>query len=298
MYKLDFLSNSPKNFIFQKATNKTNLGGILTLIYIIIIILITIFYFINFNMNERFNIDFISEYNERYESDDKMKEKILPKKSIPFFDFRFSLSIDKDIAKNIISDSKIIAVEDHFLGTEKITKDIVYESSDIFGTDYLAITNNHTNLSNQIYLYYKCDNPECSNNFDYSVHLNVYYNRFYYEHQNPDCPVLQTKNPKAKIDMKDRYIYFHNSKIIKLNWQVIKYKEKKGILNSLKRFFSKKEDDQYIYSLILRKVEEIDGINYNQEIDGEKYKLFFTIINDIDYRYYEEYTRKKMKFWM
>ena len=128
MYKLDFLSNSPKNFIFQKTTNKTNLGGILTLVYIIIIILITIFYFINFNMNERFNIDFISKYNGRYEADDKTKEKIMPKKSIPFFDFQFSFAIDKDIAKNIILDSKIIAIEDYFLGDSKITKDIVLYS--------------------------------------------------------------------------------------------------------------------------------------------------------------------------
>ena len=35
LHRLDFFSNSPKNFIFQNASNKTNLGGVLTLIYII-----------------------------------------------------------------------------------------------------------------------------------------------------------------------------------------------------------------------------------------------------------------------
>ena len=37
MHSLDFLSESSKYFIFQKGANKTNLGGVLFLIYILII---------------------------------------------------------------------------------------------------------------------------------------------------------------------------------------------------------------------------------------------------------------------
>ena len=40
MRKLDFLSNSPKTFIFEKSSNKTTFGGSLTLIYIFIVFLI------------------------------------------------------------------------------------------------------------------------------------------------------------------------------------------------------------------------------------------------------------------
>ena len=39
MHRFDFISGAPKTFIFQKDSNKTNLGGLLTLIFIIIIIL-------------------------------------------------------------------------------------------------------------------------------------------------------------------------------------------------------------------------------------------------------------------
>ena len=44
MQKLDFLSGAPKTFIFEKSSNKTNLGGVFTLIYLIIVLLIFLVY--------------------------------------------------------------------------------------------------------------------------------------------------------------------------------------------------------------------------------------------------------------
>ena len=41
---LDFIIDSPRTYIFQKKTNKTNLGGVLTFIYLIILLLIIIAY--------------------------------------------------------------------------------------------------------------------------------------------------------------------------------------------------------------------------------------------------------------
>ena len=37
MNKLDFLSGAPKTLIFEKSSNKTNFGGVLTIIYLIIL---------------------------------------------------------------------------------------------------------------------------------------------------------------------------------------------------------------------------------------------------------------------
>lgn len=45
---LDFLSESPKLFIFQKEVNKTNFGGFLMLIYLIAMALITVYYIIDY----------------------------------------------------------------------------------------------------------------------------------------------------------------------------------------------------------------------------------------------------------
>ena len=44
MNVLDLISDSLRIYIFQKRTNKTNLGGIFTLVYLIILILITLAY--------------------------------------------------------------------------------------------------------------------------------------------------------------------------------------------------------------------------------------------------------------
>ena len=48
MHSFDFLSNSPKFLIFQRNSNKTNLGGVLFIIYIIIILCISFVYLYDF----------------------------------------------------------------------------------------------------------------------------------------------------------------------------------------------------------------------------------------------------------
>ena len=52
MRKIDFLSNPPKTFIFQKSSNKTAFGGFLTIIYLLIILIIAFTYIYNFVVND------------------------------------------------------------------------------------------------------------------------------------------------------------------------------------------------------------------------------------------------------
>ena len=54
MRKLDFLSNSPKTFIFEKSSNKTTFGGFLTLIYILIIFIMSFVYIYNYLINDKY----------------------------------------------------------------------------------------------------------------------------------------------------------------------------------------------------------------------------------------------------
>ena len=61
MRKLDFLSNSPKTFIFEKSSNKTTFGGSLTLIYIFIVFLIAITYAYNYYANDKYIISYIKD---------------------------------------------------------------------------------------------------------------------------------------------------------------------------------------------------------------------------------------------
>ena len=54
MQKLDFLSGAPKTFIFEKSSNKTNLGGVFTLIYLIIVLLIFLVYIVDYELNQKY----------------------------------------------------------------------------------------------------------------------------------------------------------------------------------------------------------------------------------------------------
>ena len=54
MNKLDFLSGAPKTLIFEKSSNKTNFGGVLTIIYLIILLIIIIIYMVNYAVNPKY----------------------------------------------------------------------------------------------------------------------------------------------------------------------------------------------------------------------------------------------------
>lgn len=58
MHGLDFISDSPRTYIFHKGSNKTNLGGILGLVYIIIFILISVAYILEFTLNEQYEFSY------------------------------------------------------------------------------------------------------------------------------------------------------------------------------------------------------------------------------------------------
>ena len=57
MHCLDFLSEPPKMFIFQKEIAKTNFGGVLFLIYFIIMFFIALVYIVNFAINDKYTYE-------------------------------------------------------------------------------------------------------------------------------------------------------------------------------------------------------------------------------------------------
>jgi hypothetical protein len=58
MHFLDFFSDSPKFFIFQKETNKTNFGGVLTLFFSLIMIFISVLYLLDYNEMNDYSIEY------------------------------------------------------------------------------------------------------------------------------------------------------------------------------------------------------------------------------------------------
>ena len=98
LHRLDFLSNAPKNFIFQNNSNKTNFGGFLTLAYIIIVLIIFTFYLIYYLSEEYFTVQYI--HYEKYLNDSEIIKRKKDIKYNPFFDFVFYMEIYGDAYLN------------------------------------------------------------------------------------------------------------------------------------------------------------------------------------------------------
>ncbi len=88
--KLDLLSNTPKNFIFQKSSNKTIFGGFLSFIYILIVICLSFYYIVLFCQEEKYSIEYA-----HYEGFDNNENKIEEKYN-PYFNIKFLFMIKKD----------------------------------------------------------------------------------------------------------------------------------------------------------------------------------------------------------
>ena len=79
MNKFDFLSGAPKTLIFEKSSNKTNFGGVLTIIYLIILLVIIIIYLVDYAANPKYSVLYTYEHqfkagaeniNKRYNDKD------------------------------------------------------------------------------------------------------------------------------------------------------------------------------------------------------------------------------------
>ena len=100
MKKLDFLSNSPKTFIFQKNSNKTTFGGFLTIIYILVILIIAFTYIYNYVANDKYIIFYIN-YEKTEQEVDETELEGDPDYN-PTLDFLFRL---KDYQENSLSEN-------------------------------------------------------------------------------------------------------------------------------------------------------------------------------------------------
>ena len=140
-------------------------------------------------------------------------------------------------------------------------------------------------------IYKKCDNPECENIYEYedTLFLEIFYNKFSLKHQNPESPLVQDKDPLTKIEIR-LFCNLSLNYITNLYWQIVKYKDNKGMLSLFN-----KDKDKFSYGLFLKEVETTPLFNYILEINGSYYKLFHVFKNNIEFQYHEKYTRKKIE---
>ena len=278
MRQLDFLSTSPNIYIFREKTNKTIFGGVLFLIYIIIMISISLMYIIDYLVNDKYIIETSSYLNMAY------KESMNP---FTYLDNYIKDASETNPLINIsfnlfkVNESQPINLSERFL------------IHDAFSYEPLQRNTFYQKKASEIglILLYKCDPENCTmdksdfSTFDY--YLEMTYNGFELDHSK-EIPLKNDNN----IFFKNFYFFsFNNTKIEFLNWEVIKYKEEKGI----PRLFDK---------LMGRKNEYISGyISYGDftYIDHPIFSSYFSdskiiaeLIMTKGQRDYTEYKRRKI----
>ena len=253
----DFLNSPPQLYYHQKRTNKTIIGGILFLLYLIIIIIIFIYYIVNYYLNDRYDISYSLHKAFSDNPNNNDLKGIDPK-------FNFSINIYK-----INKDFESVEIYDKFLVIDY----------------YFNIIENNTFYSKnpddiQIYICSICsyNYSSVADEEDISYVVKFTYQGYKIEHQNKKIP-LDVKNGNYTF-FKELYFSLNKSTIFEVDWEIIKYKEEKGLLGLFGDWINKK--NEYIAF----------DISFINKITTEKI-IKFNVLKPLDLRLYHLLILKK-----
>ena len=276
MKKLDFISGAPKTFIFQQDSNKTNLGGILTVLFIIAMIVIIYAYLYEYFANDKYNVTYLftEEHYTNEEMDAKYDDNLL------FPEIKYSLDIVYHGFGNITDDLLIL---DPYYKEIPLWKNITSKVNDLF-----------------FGVFFKCKNKDnCtfqSLDEDISI-IDLYmdYTGFICDHQNPDSPIKKEYRYKFfpfSIEEGVSYYLF--------NWKIINYEEESsfsGMFKKTKKFYGGEftKAEKYVVPsewFMVNKTDDETGIS-------EFYKLAAIIKFDLynNFISYDKYTRNRVSIW-
>ena len=281
MKKLDFLSNSPKTFIFQKSSNKTTFGGFLTIIYILVILIIAFVYICNYAANDKYIISYIN-YEKDISYDDIIELDKDPKYN-PTLNFSFNLYYNMDKFPFPIPLSENFILVDLKTGNQLERKK--YYPYNVSSLD--------------IGIFYNCSDKNCSLRPEdeemYEDHIKFYFNIAYQifnlDFQNKEEPINL-----SDISVESNYLLSHDvSQFAFQMWQIIKIKEEKGILDN---FFRNKNDSfagTYFSSECRNAPNKIIDTTKSSKYNfSGVYKVIFEYSSENTYRNYAEYSRKRV----
>ena len=278
MYKIDLLSQSPNNLIFQNDYNKTLFGGLITLIYLIIALSIFLFYGAQFWLNESYQItSFVSE--EKVLLDKETERKFFQsEKYNPFLNLTFSLY-----------DNYGYNLSDRFMIYDRKTKKNIPRDT--------AIDKRANDI--QIDILYQCIDKRPNCEIDEKDSSSIYYilvlsyNSFFID--------PQSGIPIKRSDYKQMYYFVFNRNIklsITSKWTIIRYENIKGFFDIFKKKPENdaiKEDDIYIGGKYQNFDKDIINDIYPKYKNDTRYLMGFEIsnVNMTNIILYEDYKRRK-----
>jgi len=269
---LDFLNSPPQLYFHEKKTNKTVLGGILFIIYILIMLTIVIFYLVDYYLHDKYEVRY-----SRYKYYNNQEEFIELNNEI-YNNFNFSYNfykITKDFDKIKLDTNFILADMDYNIipmdmyNLSKI-KDIIYYIM------YICIGN--------------CTLEDDKENL-YSIELN--YAGYKIDHRNEKMP-LETNNINYTFS-KRLFFTIDKTDIFEFNMEIIRYKEEKGLLGLFENWIDKKKEYRCIDIKSIEKSES--NIILDNEIGEEGSQIVVKLLALIEFKKdkleIEEYIRYK-----
>ena len=209
--KLDLLSSPPQMHILKEETNKTFFGGILFIIYIIVMIIVSIIYILDYALNDKYSIRYSLYRDFTNKEEENKKEDLNPH-------LNFTLNI-----KKIGTDFEEVNIDDELLIFDS-NLDTLKKNSIISRTP-----------SDFAFVIYDLCEENCNdklaklNNESIFYVLNITYSGYKIDHNNKNTP-LERNNDKYTF-YKELIFSLDKSSIIQINWNVIKYKEERGIFS-------------------------------------------------------------------
>jgi hypothetical protein len=280
MNYLDFLSQPPTMFIFQKDSNKTTFGGVLFLIYIIIMIIISLIYILDYFLNDKFIIEY-SSYLNSYIKESSNIYSYLDIYNSSVSEYNPILNVSFNIFKT--NESYRINLSDRFFiidafDFKELKRDTFYQKkvSDL-----------------GLIIGYKCEDENCTLNADdystFDYYLEIKYNGFDLNHQ-ADIPLKNDSNVLFKKIL--TFSYTHT--VIKsLSWEIIKYKEEKGISRLFDKLIGKNNEYTSGYISSFESIDITHTIIDRKKISDINLKIIAEFLMSSE-KNYTEYKRRKI----
>ena len=274
---LDFISDSPKLFIFQKQSNKTNLGGIFFFIYLILVILIFIFYIYDYKKKEKFT--FSNAFIEDLVFSDEEERRLNSLEYNPVLNFSFDI-LDAN-EKSLDERFFIMTPNTLIIDRNRIYQRQIHNIELIIGFNCrvkYCKDFNITNLPRTNYFYY----------------FRIRYNGPFINHYGEESPILNISG--NNFIRKDYTFGFNNFFRTKLIWSPIEYYDEIGIIDKIKGKKSKYyAGDIELYDSFIVDEELNPIINKYRYMTDIKFLSAISIY--VQYGKKTKYTRYRKNIW-
>ena len=288
---LDFLSSSPPNFIFNRRSNQTNFGGVLSIIYLLVFITITGFYLLSYFNEDNYYIQYL--FQEKSLTTEEEINRYKSDRYDPPFNICASLYInaEKEVADrfeirryNNILFSQVNTSICHNIKIPDLNWMIVYDCLNENISECKIEQNPMLIRSSTIKLY-------------------MYFNGFVLDHQNKSAPLYRMNGNQVSHSLISSFDLYNPSRRVH-TWMNIRYKEEKGYFS----MFQNEEDNDYI-GLTMKTFDysEMSGLNGDKKIfisaydvksrSFHNYKVLGRIVFEADFHHYDEYKRTPKSFW-